>query len=57
MDKIKLEKKTPKNKSFEYNDSTIIVESIFNTAEQTFLINRYITDYFESDDSERVIVK
>lgn len=57
MEKIKLEKKTPNNKSFEYDDSTITVDPLITVSEKTFLINKYLSDYFESDANDKIITK
>ncbi len=50
MDKVKLEYKIPKNKTIEYNDTVIEVKPVLSLAEQSFLINKYVEDYFFSDE-------
>jgi len=46
MDKVKLEYKIPEDRTIEYNGIKIIVKPFLSLVQQTFLINRYIDEYF-----------
>jgi hypothetical protein len=46
MDKVKLELKTPKNKIIEHDNVSIEIKPIISLAQQVFLIEEYIKDYF-----------
>jgi hypothetical protein len=56
MDKVKLEIKTPENKTIEYNGVTIEINPFIDFSEQVLLINEYIKDFF-GDLDEIVIPK
>jgi hypothetical protein len=55
-ERIKLEIKTPENKTFEYNGVTIEINPFLDFSEQVLLINEYIKDFF-GDITEIVIPK
>jgi len=44
--KVKLEIKTPANKSFTYNGTTVELIPYIDFAEQVLLINEYVQDFF-----------
>jgi hypothetical protein len=46
MDKVKLEFKIPKKQIMEYNGVEFEVNPFMSIAEQAFLINRYLQEYF-----------
>ena len=56
MEKIKLEHKTPKNKTIEYNDTPIEIIPFLALDKQLFLITNYVNEYFDlSGDVEKLI--
>ena len=55
MDKVKLEFKVPENKLIEYNGLTIEITPLLTIAQQVFLINRYIDEYFNK--TENALIK
>jgi len=56
LEKVKLEIKTPTNKTFTYNGETVEIIPYIDFSEQVLLINEYIKDFF-GDISEIVIPK
>jgi hypothetical protein len=52
--KVKLEIKTPENKTFEYNGTSIEIIPYIDFAEQVTLINEYIKDFF--GDLDEIII-
>ena len=46
MDKVKLELKTPKNKTIEYNNTEIEIVPYINFSTQLYIIDNYVKDYF-----------
>jgi len=56
MDKVKLEIKTPENKTIEYDGITIEINPFIDFSEQVLLINEYVKDFF-GDLTELVIPK
>lgn len=56
MDKVKLDLKTPKNKTVEFGDIVIEVKPFINIEEQVLLIDNYLINYFNLDKVETTLV-
>ena len=54
MDKVKMELKIPKNKIIEYNGVEFEVIPFMGMAEQAVLIEKYMSDYFDTSDIKTV---
>lgn len=54
MDKIKLEYKRPRRKTIKYKDYEISLLPFLGYAEQIFLINHYVNDYFEISENNHI---
>lgn len=56
QDKIKLEFKSPKNKSLEYGESVIEIRPFLKIEEQVLLIDNYLINYFNLEKLEKTLV-
>jgi hypothetical protein len=54
MDKVKIVYKQPENKLVSYGESVILVNPFLGVAQQAFLINRYLKEYFTNLDNKVV---